>query len=370
MASRKEGGKPPSPSTNPSFERIILEVDSAIQAIMEKLQSYKSRVPLYFELPPSNWRSWKGFQFQVGDLQLRVGKVIPTHSENLRGIAMERRFIPKAAPRRVPKPEVKIEADHVTEESDAEKARELLKRFSERSIHTRPKDEKKLAPTQIAFGGAASTSVKVYGAQKGGSTSATGAAASGMKVEKEYGSPWNQYSYYPVTLPLRPPYSGDPEIRNQEEFGDGSEESTYDENSTKPANDLDLLEENKATSMFFLQLPQYLPTMKRSATADGPEATKSSRPPGSAHNMQKFCALSDLPPGHMGKMLVYRSGAIKLKLGDTLFDVSSGMKCGFAQDLVVTNENEKGFGIIGELNKRAIATPDIDSILESVDGLF
>ncbi|KAM1809794.1 hypothetical protein ACFX12_026649 [Malus domestica] len=282
----------------------------------------------------------------------------------------KRRFIPKAAPRRVPKPEIKIEADHVTEESDAEKARELLKRFSERSIHTRPKDEKKLAPTQIAFGGAASTSVKVYGAQKGGSTSATDAAASGMKVEKEYGSPWNQYSYYPVTLPLRPPYSGDPEIRNQEEFGDGSEESTYDENSTKPANDLDLLEENKATSMFFLQLPQYLPTMKRSATADGPEATKSSRPPGSAHNMQKFCALSDLPPGHMGKMLVYRSGAIKLKLGDTLFDVSSGMKCGFAQDLVVTNENEKGFGIIGELNKRAIATPDIDSILECVDGLF
>ena len=31
------------------------------------------------------------------------------------------------------------------------------------------------------------------------------------------------------------------EIRNQEEFGVGSEESTYDENSTKPANDLDLL---------------------------------------------------------------------------------------------------------------------------------
>lgn len=30
-----------------------------------------------------------------------------------------------------------------------------------------------VAPTQIAFGGAASTSVKVYGAHKGGSTSAT-----------------------------------------------------------------------------------------------------------------------------------------------------------------------------------------------------
>lgn len=32
--------------------------------------------------------------------------------------------------------------------------------------------------------------------------------------------------------------------------------------------------------------------------------------------------LEDLPAGHMGKMLVYKSGAIKLKLGDILYDVS------------------------------------------------
>ncbi|TQE04736.1 hypothetical protein C1H46_009589 [Malus baccata] len=50
----------------------------------------------------------------------------------------------------------------------------------------------KMAPTQTAFGGAASTSMKVYGAPKGGNTDA---AASGMKVEKEYSWPWNQYSY-------------------------------------------------------------------------------------------------------------------------------------------------------------------------------
>ncbi|CAN6563709.1 unnamed protein product [Malus baccata var. baccata] len=55
------------------LQRIILEADSSIQAIMEKLQSYKSRVSLYFELSPSNWCSWKGFQYQVGDLQLSYG---------------------------------------------------------------------------------------------------------------------------------------------------------------------------------------------------------------------------------------------------------------------------------------------------------
>ncbi|XP_050125580.1 uncharacterized protein LOC126602735 [Malus sylvestris] len=88
---------------------------------------------------------------------------------------------------------LKSKSDHVTEESDAEKARDWLTRFSERSLHARPKVETKLAPTQIAFGGAASTSMKVYGAPKGGNTD--DAAASGMKVEKEYSWPWNQYSY-------------------------------------------------------------------------------------------------------------------------------------------------------------------------------
>ncbi|XP_010261925.1 PREDICTED: mediator of RNA polymerase II transcription subunit 20a-like [Nelumbo nucifera] len=65
-------------------QRIVLEADSTIQMIMEKLQSYKSRVSLYFE----------GFQYQLGDFQLRVGKVVPTHSENLRGIVMEVEYLP------------------------------------------------------------------------------------------------------------------------------------------------------------------------------------------------------------------------------------------------------------------------------------
>ncbi|RYQ79682.1 hypothetical protein Ahy_Scaffold2g107650 [Arachis hypogaea] len=36
----------------------------------------------------------------------------------------------------------------------------------------------------------------------------------------------------------------------------------------------------------------------------------------------KPCKLNELPPGLIGKMLVYKSGAIKLKLGSTLYDIS------------------------------------------------
>lgn len=35
----------------------------------------------------------------------------------------------------------------------------------------------------------------------------------------------------------------------------------------------------------------------------------------------KARALEELPSGYMGKMQVYKSGAIKLKLGEALFDV-------------------------------------------------
>ncbi|PKU69535.1 mediator of RNA polymerase II transcription subunit 20a [Dendrobium catenatum] len=64
--------------------RIVLEADASIQVIMEKLQSYKARVTLNFE----------GFQYKLGDFQLRVGKCVPSASEALRGIMMEVEYIP------------------------------------------------------------------------------------------------------------------------------------------------------------------------------------------------------------------------------------------------------------------------------------
>ncbi|XP_020270902.1 mediator of RNA polymerase II transcription subunit 20a-like [Asparagus officinalis] len=59
--------------------RIVLEENLSIQVIMEKLQSYKAWIVLKFE----------GFQYQLGDFRLRVGKCVPSTSESLRGIMME-----------------------------------------------------------------------------------------------------------------------------------------------------------------------------------------------------------------------------------------------------------------------------------------
>lgn len=64
------------------------------------------------------------------------------------------------------------------------------------------------------------------------------------------------------------------------------------------------------------------------ATADGKNVNENNKRPGGAKNVQKATKLNDLPPGLMGKMIVYKSGKIKLKLGDTLYDVSSEFTIG------------------------------------------
>ncbi|KAG6411631.1 hypothetical protein SASPL_129715 [Salvia splendens] len=72
-------------------QRLVVEAESSIQMIMEKLQSYKTRVALNFEVKLT---LVQGNQYQLGDFQLRVGKVVPMNSENLRGIVMEMEYVP------------------------------------------------------------------------------------------------------------------------------------------------------------------------------------------------------------------------------------------------------------------------------------
>nr|GEX50827.1 serine/threonine/dual specificity protein kinase, catalytic domain-containing protein [Tanacetum cinerariifolium] len=49
--------------------------------------------------------------------------------------------------------------------------------------------------------------------------------------------------------------------------------------------------------------------------------------------------------------------------------VTGGLDCSFSQDVVAMNNIEKHCCNIGEVNKRAIITPDIDSILENLKDL-
>jgi DNA-directed RNA polymerase III subunit RPC4 len=74
--------------------------------------------------------------------------------------------------------------------------------------------------------------------------------------------------------------------------------------------------------LLFVQLPASLPLPVQPQSVAEPnkgseEGRQGMRPP--LHCGSK---LKDLPGGYMGKILVYKSGKVKMKVGDTLFDVS------------------------------------------------
>ncbi|KAK7258223.1 hypothetical protein RIF29_32776 [Crotalaria pallida] len=183
--------------------------------------------------------------------------------------------------------------------------------------------------------------------------------SSAVKIRKEYKEPWDyEHSHYPTTLPLRKPHSGDPETLDEEEFGEAASNVEYDERTINPAAEFAISEKNEEPCMFLFQLPP-MPLVKQSVIKKGKEKEGASRISGES---TKGSPWKELPGGYMGKMLVYKSGAVKLKLGESMFDVSPGSKSEFPQDFVAMNTAQKHCCVIGEISKRAVVTPDLDSV--------
>lgn len=71
--------------------------------------------------------------------------------------------------------------------------------------------------------------------------------------------------------------------------------------------------------MIVFQLPTVLPGTKQPVSRKGKEKIGASN----AAKPKKGSNLLQLPSGCIGKMLVYKSGAVKLKIGETQYDVST-----------------------------------------------
>ncbi|XP_010491563.1 PREDICTED: uncharacterized protein LOC104769122 [Camelina sativa] len=266
--------------------------------------------------------------------------------------ARKMKFAPKAPPKRVPKPEVKPEV--VENESSSAQAMELLRRVTERSLR-KPKGDKKVSASQVAWMGGVVNSTRSNKYLSG----STGAYGSTSTQEIEYKEPWDYYSYYPITLPLRTPYAGDPERLDVEEF---MQAPGNIEDSLNSAASLGLMEDSGEQKMFFMKLPSV--PMASAATTENREGKPNIKGP-----VKKTVDLKALPEGFMGKLLVYKSGAVKMKLGEVLYDVSPGLKSEFAQDVMVVNTEQKNCCLVGDVYKHAVLTPDIDSILKDIENM-
>ncbi|KAI3931535.1 hypothetical protein MKW92_011137 [Papaver armeniacum] len=278
------------------------------------------------------------------------------------------RFAPKVPVR---KPVVKVEPkEEVTDDEIQAEAKRLLRLHENTGYgRGRAKIEKKESQVQVAFGhGAASNPMRRYAKPK---IESDGIGGSAPKMEKEYKEPWSCHSYYPVTVPLRLPGSGNPVHLDEAEFGEAASKMTYNEDALNPAEDLGLTkdDEDPYPRLIFLQLPASLPLTKRSAAAESNETDSNSKPSRPMGRPGRGCSLEELPPGFMGKLLVYKSGKVKMRVGDTLYDVSPGSHFSFVNEVVAVNTDKKQCWSVGELTTRAIVTPDVDSLLSSIENM-
>ncbi|GAX74751.1 hypothetical protein CEUSTIGMA_g2198.t1 [Chlamydomonas eustigma] len=152
--------------------------------------------------------------------------------------------------------------------------------------------------------------------------------------------------YYPTTLPLQPPgklYNDIPDIKS----GPLLDLAVIEDEVINTARDLSLGEEDEQEHMFLVQLPSVLPISAASkaaavqAAASAPQAAtgssenSSKRAPAAGLTSEaasRSCSLKELPSGSVGKLLIYRSGRVKLRMGDVIMDVSPGLPCQHRMD--------------------------------------
>ncbi|KAF9160016.1 hypothetical protein DFQ26_005965 [Actinomortierella ambigua] len=81
--------------------------------------------------------------------------------------------------------------------------------------------------------------------------------------------------------------------------------------------------------------------------------------------------LSEAPlaqEGKIGRLLVYKSGKVKMQVGDIVMDVTTGSECTFLQDLVVVDSSNKQAFVMGSVQKRMICVPNLEQLLAAVEN--
>ncbi|KAH8239512.1 hypothetical protein KR032_005098 [Drosophila birchii] len=150
-----------------------------------------------------------------------------------------------------------------------------------------------------------------------------------------------------------------------------------------PRNIGNFLDSNQS-QIFLMQLPDVLPCVSDEPEDAEPPKDDSTMPPsasetepsspaaGKSRNAAKGSVLRLLEEGQIGKILRYRSGRVKLQLGDTLFDLDMGLDPGYLQELmsVTANREQRSGNMInlGPIQAKLKATPDWVHLFEQQEA--
>ncbi|KAI5069452.1 hypothetical protein GOP47_0015753 [Adiantum capillus-veneris] len=281
------------------------------------------------------------------------------------------KFEPKVPTRRLKKAvAVKSETGAASEMDISSELMKLVKQSQDDAAARSARRSDIRAPTRVAFGSGTSVAGRAVAAfSKGGGSGGGGGGSSGdrksskslegsikdgmildekdEKIKSSLSQTWDLSKYYPITLPLRKP--GSIELNAEDQPGE------LEEDSVPTADELALMQESDEDRYLFFQLPSLLPLAKPNVGAPA-KGSENSNLKGASRNSTRpdysgpSTWLEDLPPGQMGKLLVYRSGAVKLQLGGTSFEAVAGSQCVFAQELVGINATTQHCCFLGDVS--------------------
>ncbi|KAI8056855.1 RNA polymerase III RPC4-domain-containing protein [Syncephalis plumigaleata] len=69
--------------------------------------------------------------------------------------------------------------------------------------------------------------------------------------------------------------------------------------------------------------------------------------------------------GLVGKLVVYKSGRMRLRLGTVEMDITDGANCAFPQEIAAIDESSKTISILGTVANRFVCTPNITHMLSN-----
>lgn len=81
--------------------------------------------------------------------------------------------------------------------------------------------------------------------------------------------------------------------------------------------------------------------------------------------------LEEMPDGQIGKLIVYKSGKMKMKFGNILLDVNQGMQSSFLENIMVVDhesEETKKAIELGHIVQKFVCAPNMDALLKEEEA--
>uniref|UniRef100_A0A7S0UXZ5 DNA-directed RNA polymerase III subunit RPC4 n=1 Tax=Polytomella parva TaxID=51329 RepID=A0A7S0UXZ5_9CHLO len=196
--------------------------------------------------------------------------------------------------------------------------------------------------------------------------------------------------YYPIIVPLRTPgaeFYDPPELDNIQRAPPVPDDTWTTTTATGEAAEetvaaaLGLEEDNndeESGQIFLVQMPAAMPigvpeaaleTRKQQAMSSAAAASAGRKGAAEAADVaaqrmhSQAAKVHELPSGFLGKLVVFKSGKVCLKMGDVLLDVSQGLKSEHRQDVAAINPQTKHCVFVGDVTQRLVISPNLDQLI-------